>query len=255
MGPAPPTLNGVVADPEAPPDPLPPPQPATVTSARASARTAIETINSFLRVMLTVPPLDDSTRERGTSAATEACSMRPPLLARQSRAAKGVRQGGALPRNQCTPKRFVASDKKVLEGRRTPSPACRRQADRRGAILMAVDTSRAWRLHCDVRRDGPRREPRAGARRDQADGALTPARVLARRATAATAGAARRVCGPCRCRRSTTGWSLRRRCPSDAMASQRARNRRLRSSAQLLAVAHIGSGAVEGAHADRITDA
>jgi len=37
---------------------------------------------------------------------------------------------------------------------------------------MAVDTSRAWRLHCDVRRDGPRREPRAGARRDQADGAL-----------------------------------------------------------------------------------
>src|SRR5665647_1981956 len=96
MGPATPILNGVAADPEAPPDPLSPPQPATVTSASASARTAIATINSFLRVMLTVPPPDDLPGEPGTSAATEACSRRPPLLARQSRGAKGVRQGGVM---------------------------------------------------------------------------------------------------------------------------------------------------------------
>src|SRR5450756_145668 len=82
-----------------------------------------------------------------------------------------------------------------------------RQADRPGAILMAVVTSRA------------RSTLVTDARRDPADGALTPARVLARRVSAATAGAARRVCGPCRCRRSTTGWNLRRRCPPDAIAS------------------------------------
>src|SRR5450759_1646196 len=117
-----------------------------------------------------------------------------------------------------------------------------RRAISAGAILMAVGTSRG------------RSTLVTDARRDPADGALTPARVLARRVTAATAGAARRVCGPCRCRRSTTGWNLRRRCPPDAIASQRARNRRLRSSPQLLAVAHIGSGAVEGANANRIAE-
>src|SRR5665647_1102927 len=38
---------------------------------------------------------------------------------------------GALPHKESTRKRFVASDKKVLEGCRTPSPACQRQGGRR----------------------------------------------------------------------------------------------------------------------------
>ena len=39
-------------------------------------------------------------------------------------------QGIALPHKESTRKRFVASDKKVLEGRRTPSPACGRHLRR-----------------------------------------------------------------------------------------------------------------------------
>src|SRR5450830_1126555 len=52
----------------------------------------------------------------------------------------------ALPHKESTRKRFVASDKKVLEGRRTPSPACRRQGGRR-----------RWPYRCERGKRSPRR--------------------------------------------------------------------------------------------------